>query len=171
MNHLYSDHRRILLIDQNTAKQNLRATILRNYEIEVHAAGSVEDAASLAGRHAYDLILLAAQEHSEDARALCRRIRAIRPRQRIGLLVGPPAFVLELAGPRKERRRKKAASISVTSPIRAVDDLSLSALHDSTPYASSPQWQVMMRKLVTDWYVSSPALFGSSKVTDRITGT
>ncbi|MGD0514996.1 MAG: hypothetical protein ABSA29_16980 [Terriglobales bacterium] len=71
MNHLYSDHRRILLIDQNTAKQNLRATILRNYEIEVHAACSVEDAASLARRHAYDLILLAAQEHSEDARAVC----------------------------------------------------------------------------------------------------
>ena len=72
MNHLYCDHRRILLIDQNPTKQNLRATILRNYEIEVHTASSVADAASLSRTHAYDLILLAAREHSEEADALLR---------------------------------------------------------------------------------------------------
>jgi CheY-like chemotaxis protein len=172
MNHLYSDHRRILLIDQNTAKQNLRATILRNYEIEVDAACSVEDAASLARRHAYDLILLAAQEHSEDARAVCTRIRAIRPRQRIGLLVGPPAFVLELAGPRGEARRRKAASVSGISSSRVVDSLSIpvAALEATPPYASSPQWQEMMRKLVTDWYVGPSGLFGSPNAIDPTSG-
>jgi CheY-like chemotaxis protein len=105
MTKLYSDHRSILLIDQNTTKQNRRATIFRNYEIEVHTASSVADAASLSRTHAYDLVLLAAQENSEEADELCTRIRAIRPRQRIGLLVGPPAFVLELAGTQKTRKR------------------------------------------------------------------
>ncbi len=170
MNHLYSDHRRILLIDKNPTKQNLRATILRNYEIEVHAASSVTDAASLSRIHTYDLVLLAAQENSEEADALCAHIRAIRPRQRIGLLVGPPMFVLELSGAKKSR--KKAALVRGISPSRVVDDLSLpaSASHESAPYASSPQWQEMIRRMVTDWYVGSPALFGASKVTDRISG-
>ncbi len=170
MNHLYNDHRRILLIDQSTTKQNLRATILRNYEIEVHTANSVADAACLSRINAYDLILLAAPEHSEEAGALCTQIRAIRPRQRIGLLVGPPTFVLELAGAQKSRR--KAASVRGISPSRVVDDLSqpASASRDAAPYASSPQWQEMIRRMVTDWYVGSPALFGASKVTDRISG-
>jgi response regulator RpfG family c-di-GMP phosphodiesterase len=169
MNHLYSDHRRILLIDQNITKQNLRATILRNYEIDVHTASSVADAASLSRIHTYDLVLLAAQEHSEEVGALCTQIRAIRPRQRIGLLVGPPAFILELAGGQKSR--KKAASVRAISPSRVVDDLSrpASASHDSAPYASSPQWQEMIRKVVTDWYVGS-SLFGSAKTTDRTAG-
>jgi CheY-like chemotaxis protein len=172
MNHLYCDHRRILLIDQNPTKQNLRATILRNYEIEVHTASSVADAASLSRTHAYDLILLAAQEHSEEADALRRQIRAIRPRQRIGLLVGPPTFVLELAGPRKEGTRKKAASVIGISPSRVVNELGLPAStpDDSTPYASSPQWQEMIRKLVTDWYVGSSGLLGLPRVTDRSAG-
>ena len=170
MTKLYCDHRSILLIDQNTTKQNLRATIFRNYEIEVHTASSVADAASLSRTHAYDLVLLAAQENSEDADELCTRLRAIRPRQRIGLLVGPPAFVLELAGPQKTRR--KAASVRPISPTRVVDDLSLptSASQEPAPYASSPQWQEMIRRLVTDWYVGSSGPFELSKVTDRITG-
>ncbi len=162
MTKLYCDHRSILLIDRNTTKQNRRATIFRNYEIEVHTAGSVADAASLSRTHAYDLVLLAAQENSEEADELCTRLRAIRPRQRIGLLVGPPAFVLELAGERRESRRRKAASVVRISPARVVDDLSLpaSAPHDAAPYASSPQWQEMIRRLVTDWYVGQNTPLG-----------
>ena len=163
MTHLYSDHRRILLIDQNITKQNLRATILRNYEIEVHTAGSVAAAASLSRMHAYDLVLLAAQENSEQASTLCTQIRAIRPRQRIALLVGPPAFVLELAGVkravRREAARKKAASVAEIPPSRAPENLTEPI---SSPHTSSPQWQEMIRKLVSDWYVDRSALLGLS---------
>jgi len=163
MTHLYSDHRRILLIDQNITKQNLRATIL-NYEIEVHTASSVADAASLSRMHAYDLVLLAAQENPDQASTLCTQIRAIRPRQRIGLLVGPPTFVLELAGVRREavRRdavRKKAASIAEIPPSDAAENLTEPV---SSTHASSPQWQEMIRKLVGDWYVDRNALLGLS---------
>jgi CheY-like chemotaxis protein len=160
MTKLYCDHRSILLIDQNTTKQNRRATIFRNYEIEVHTASSMADAATLSRTHAYDLVLLAAQENSEEADELCARLRAIRPRQRIGLLVGPPTFVLELAGMRRESKRRKAASIGRISPARVVDDPSLpaSAPRDPAPYASSPHWQEMIRRLVSNWYINQNTL-------------
>ena len=96
-----NDHRRILLIDQNRTKQNLRANILRNYEIEVHTANSITEAATLWTRYCYDLVLLAAHETSEEATAVSAQIRRINPRQRIGLLVGPPIFVRELGGMRR----------------------------------------------------------------------
>jgi CheY-like chemotaxis protein len=162
MTHLYRDYRRILLIDQNRAKRNLRATILRNYEIEVHSAGSIADAASLWKAHSYDLVLLAAPENSEEATALSVQIRASNPRQRIGLLVGPPAFVRELGG-----RRRKAPSIGASSPVRAAERLSERA---SSPHAFAAQWQETVRRLVSDWYVDQNAILGLPKLTDRTAG-
>jgi CheY-like chemotaxis protein len=162
MTSLYDDHRRILLIDQNRTKQDLRATILRNYEIEVHTASDLSEAAALWTKHLYDLVLLAAQENSEEAVAVSARIRQINPRQRIALLVGPPAFIRELGG-----RRRKAASISRISPSRVSRKPSLPV---SVPHASSPQWQEMIRKLVTDWYVEQYAFLGISKTVGRSAG-
>jgi len=152
MTHLHCDHRRILLVDQNPTKRNLRATVLRNYEIEVHTANSILDATSFWTAHAYDLVLLAAQENSEEAIAVCAQIRAINPRQRIGLLVGPPVFVREISG-----KRKKAESIRGALPSPAVQSLSEPV---SSPHASSPQWQETIRRLVSDWYVDQSALLG-----------
>jgi CheY-like chemotaxis protein len=150
MTRLYQEHRRILLIDQNRTKQELRATILRNYEVEVHTASSITEAATLWTNSAYDLVLLAAQESSEEALALTRQIRGINPRQRIGLLVGPPAFVQELGG-----RRRKAVSAANISPSRTVEDSSIAGSEPHSP----PQWQEMISKLVSDWYVTQSALF------------
>ncbi len=159
------DHRRILLIDRNRTKQNLRATILRNYEIEVHTASSITDAAALWRTHFYDLVLLAAQENSDEAEAVSSRIRQNNPRQRIGLLVGPPVFVRELGGTRRESRRRKATSISTISPIRASGrTIESPGVPTSSPLASLPQWQEMIRKLVTDWYVGPHALLGLSNL-------
>jgi CheY-like chemotaxis protein len=149
MTHLYSDHRRILLIDQNITKQKLRATALRNCEIEVHTAGSIPDAASFWKAHHYDLILLAAQENSAEAVAVFAEIRAIHPRQRIGLLVGPPAFVQELGG-----RRKKAAPVSGILPSPAADVSNEPVFS----HPSSPQWQETVRRLVSNWYVDQSVL-------------
>jgi CheY-like chemotaxis protein len=161
MIHLYNDRRKILLIDQNRIKQKVRATILRNYEIEVHTANSVAEAASLSTKHAYDLVLLAAQADSEEAAALSAQIRASRPRQRIGLLVGPPAFIRELRVGRQAARRKVVSIQDSTS--RAVETSSplSSSPHVSSPQ-SSPQWQEMIRKLLSDWYVDRNAVLGSA---------
>jgi len=152
MTHLQCDHRRILLVDQNPTKRNLRATILRNYEIEVHTASNIMDAAHFWTKQSYDLVLLAAQEGTEEAVAISAQIRAINPRQRIGLLVGPPAFVRELGG-----KRKKAESIREVLPSPAAENPSepVSSIH-----ASSPQWQETVRRVVTDWYVDQSALLG-----------
>jgi CheY-like chemotaxis protein len=147
MTHLYSDHRRILLVDRNPIKRNLRATILRNHEIEVHTASGMTDVAPFCTKHAYDLVLLAAQENSEEAMTVSAQIREIRPRQRIGLLVGPPAFVQELGG-----KRKKAESIRRVYPSSATENL-------SEP-AASPQWRETIRRLVSDWYIDQNTLLG-----------
>ena len=154
MKHLYSDHRRILLIDQNSVKQNLRATVLRNYEIEVHTAGSITDAAKFWTTQSYDLVLLAASEDSADAVALSALLGASKNCPRIGLLVGPPAYVRELGG-----KRKKAETIKETFPV-----------HPGVTPSPTPQWQEMIRKLVSDWYVDQNALLGLSKPTSRIAG-
>jgi CheY-like chemotaxis protein len=154
MTYLHSDHRRILLIDQNTTKQHLRATILRNYEIEVHTATCVSDAAFLSQAHAYDLVLLAAQPDSEQATELSTQLRAIRPRQKIGLLVGPPAFVQELGG-----KRKKVESITAISRNPPPENFSEPV---SSPHASSLQWQETIRRLVSDWYVERSAFLESA---------
>ncbi len=113
MTRLNHDHRRILLIDQNHTKQNLRATILRNYEIEVHTASNLTDAAALWTRYFYNLVLLAAPENSDEAVAVTAQVRQVHPRQRIGLLVGPPVFIRELGGVRREPARRKASSVAM----------------------------------------------------------
>jgi CheY-like chemotaxis protein len=163
--YLNNDHRRILLIDRNRTKQDLRATILRNYEIEVHTASSITDAAALSRAHFYDLVLLEAQESSEETEAACARIRQTNPRQRIGLLVGPPVFVRELGGTQRGPRRRKATSISKISLTRSLGrTIENPDVPTSSPLASLPQWQEMIRKLVTDWYVGPRALLGLSNL-------
>jgi CheY-like chemotaxis protein len=158
-----NDHHRILLIDQNPTKQTLRATVLRNYEIEVHTANSVTDAASLWRRHLYDLVLLAAAQNSEEAVTVSAQIRKINPRQRIGLLVGPPVFVLELGGTREPRRRK-VAPIHQLVPNRVARNASIPV----PPQPSAPHWQEMIRRLVTDWYAAPSSLLGWSKLAGRV---
>jgi CheY-like chemotaxis protein len=170
MTRLNHDHRRILLIDQNHTKQNLRATILRNYEIEVHTASNLTDAAALWTRYFYNLVLLAASENSDEAVAVTAKVRQVHPRQRIGLLVGPPVFIRELGGVRREPARRKASSIGMISPGRELESPTVPVLipQPSSPQASAPQWQEMIRRLVTDWYVGSSALVGLGKLTGRI---
>jgi hypothetical protein len=91
-----NDRRRVLLIDCNSLKRQVRAAVLRSCEVEVHMADSVADAGSLWTRCSYDLVLLAAEEHSEEAELLCGELRKSKPRQRIALLVGAPQYVCEV---------------------------------------------------------------------------
>jgi len=144
--HLYTDRQRVLLIDPNSRKQDLRASVLRNYEIEVHATANVAEAAPLWKSYSYDLVLLAAAENSEAALSFSAAIRENKPRQRIGLLVGPPGYIRELGGV-----RKKMASAVAPSP----------AQDESRPTGhAAPQWQETVRKLVIDWYADQSHLLG-----------
>jgi CheY-like chemotaxis protein len=101
MAHPKHDSRRVLVIDRNSVKLNLRATILRNYEVEVHTASSLEEAPILWTTNFYDLIMLEARENPAAATEISGHIRQLNPQQRIALLVGAPSYVRELARPPK----------------------------------------------------------------------
>jgi hypothetical protein len=66
---------------------------------------------------------------------------------------------------RREPARRKASSIGMVSPGR---DLESPTVPVPIPQASAPQWQEMIRRLVTDWYVGSSALVGLGELTGRI---
>ncbi len=137
--HLYDDHRKVLLVDENSRTQKLRATMLRSREIEVHAAESIAHAESLWRTQSYDLVLLAG-ENSAQSCFVSAQIRQAKPQQRIALLVGPPVYVREVA-----RAAKTPLNPSHEQPAAA---LLAASRHPETP----PQWQQIIRKVVADWY-------------------
>ena len=101
MNSPKSDQRKVLLIDHNSQRQQLRAVALRNCEIEVHTAVNVADAVRLARAHFFDLVLLAAEANSLEAHMLCAELKKGKSR-RIALLVGAPQYLQELGRQRKD---------------------------------------------------------------------
>jgi len=136
MLHLHRDTWRILLIDQDPFKQNLRATVLRNYQVEVDLAASGREAESLWTNNLYDLVLLAAAEDSIEALTLTEQIRSLKPRQRIALLVGAPTYLREIGGiPRRVARK----------PVTAPSSFAPEFIGES---GLPPQWQEMIQRMV-----------------------
>jgi len=91
-----NDDRRVLLIDHDFRRQQLRAAALRNREVEVHPASNIDDAARLWAKRSYDLVLLAAERDSEEAVLLCQELKRSKPRQRMALLIGAPEYIREM---------------------------------------------------------------------------
>lgn len=133
MNLLPNASPRVLLIDCNSLKRQVRALVLRSYEVEVHTADSVADAGNLWTRCSYDLVLFAAPEHSEDAAMLCDELRKSKPRQRIALLVGAPQYVREIGKQRKE----KTPAIAGITPLKI-----------ETTAAQPTQWEGTVDRLL-----------------------
>ena len=146
MSILYSERRRVLLIDENSRRLNLLASILRNREVEVHPASRLDDAQSLWKNIPYDLVLLAAAESSAQAALASLQIRKSKPRQRIALLVGPPTYIREVG-----RQTGKARVVSPDSPA-SFDESS-----------ARPQWPEIVQKVVSDWYADQGARFALDK--------
>ena len=145
MSHLYREQRRILLVDDNTRKLDLRATVLRNHEIEVHTCGDFATAAPLWRTVPYDLVLLAIKEDSEQVTQITAEIRQSKPRQRIGLLVGPPSYIRELT--RTSKTLTKTKIELPPDPIQSQSEIS-----------PGLQWQRIVQKVVTGWYSEEAAL-------------
>ena len=147
---LYSERRRVLLIDENSRRLSILATVLRSHEVEVHPASRLDEAKSLWKNIPYDLVLLAAPENSDHASLASAEIRKSKPRQRIALLVGPPAYIREIARPTAKMK-----------PVRAiVPDVS------SVESPSRPQWPAIVQRVVNDWYVDQSPRF----VLDKFAG-
>jgi hypothetical protein len=85
----------VLLIDPNPLKQQLRATVLRNCEIDVQTTDNLTEAQKLCRVQRYDMILLAADGDS-DAALISGELWKVSPRQRIALFVGPPKHLQEI---------------------------------------------------------------------------
>jgi hypothetical protein len=136
---LYSEHRRVLLIDENSRRLNLLATVLRNREVEVHPASRLDEAKALWKNIPYDLVLLAAPENSEQATLASLQIRSSKPRQRIALLVGPPDYIREMG-----RRAGKPRPVPPSNPVES---------------SSRPQWPEIVQRMVSDWYADQSARF------------
>lgn len=146
--HLYNDRRTVLLIDHDTRKQRLRATVLRGLEVEVHAAGDEERAEALWKTGSYDLILVAAEGNEDESYLLSARIRLAKPDQRIALLVGPPVYIRELPGAAKPVRHHSELRNSGRIPLPA----------PGTDAGIAAQWQQTIQKVLADWYSSKLAV-------------
>jgi hypothetical protein len=59
----------------------LRTTVFRNCEIDVHTADSIADAQRLCRLRQFDMVLLAADHHSEEVSLICDELRKVAPRQ------------------------------------------------------------------------------------------
>lgn len=129
-----NDRRKVLLIDRDSLKQHLRAVALRNCEVEVHTASNINDASRLWTKYSYDLVLLAAEENSEEAALVCDELRKSKRRQRIALLVGAPQYVREVSS-------KRTAS-------QFADTLSTPRLVFNATQAQPTRWRVMIERLL-----------------------
>lgn len=141
MPYLHNDRRKILLVDENARIQTLRANILRNYDVEVHTAETLIEAAPLWKTNTYDLIVLNGRS-PETIDAVSAEIRVAKPKQRIGVLVGPPKFIRELGGAVAATSRKTAPSTPEPSARPIVPTVAV----------NPSQWQQSVQKIVADWY-------------------
>jgi len=149
MTHLYQDHRRVLLVDDNVRKLKLRAAILRNHEVEVHTACGMTEAEPLWKTIPYDLVLLAMSENPELAATAAEQVRKAKPRQRVGLLVGPPAYIREIT--RSSEKQPKQDSIA-------------ESVHAPAEIAPAQQWREMIHRILGDWYTQQSGMVGSGKL-------
>jgi len=128
-----NDQRRVLLIDHDSRRLQLRAVALRNCEVEVHAASNVGEAARLWAKHSYNLVLLAAEQNSQEAALLSNQLEKCKPRPRIALLVGAPQYLREVARePRDPDPADRRPAPRLVEPTQ---------LHPT-------YWQAMMQRLL-----------------------
>lgn len=129
-----SDQRRVLLIDHDSRRQQLRAAALRNCQVEVDTANNIDEAARLLVKHSYNLVLLAAEQDSQEVALLSRELTRCKPRQRIALLVGAPHYLREVG---REPRDPDPAN-----------RLPAPGLLAETMQPQPTYWQVMMHHLL-----------------------
>jgi len=86
--------KRVLLIDRCQATCEVRAGVLRNQGVEVHAAADLSGARFLWHPNSYQLIMLDTRRYSPgDALEFCEQIKSASPGERIAFLVGPPTYL------------------------------------------------------------------------------
>jgi hypothetical protein len=122
------------LAKSDIAKRLPAPFALRHREVEVHLASNIDDASRLWTRCSYDLVLLAAEEGSEEATLLSNELKKRKRRQRMALLVGAPEYIREIgldAATRGPTDKQLAPVVVITN--------------DGPP---RNQWHVMLERLL-----------------------
>lgn len=124
----------VLLIDTQGTQRQLRATVFRNREIDVHVAESLADALTLCGTKRYDMVLLPGRQSHEEHNWMCDALWKVTPRQRIAIFVGPPDYVRELVGDPHAQQGRRTRSVTQLRIVR------------SQPL--QPDWGAFIRRLL-----------------------
>ena len=91
--------RRVLLIDNSSAKRELRAEIMRKLGIEVDSAADIGEARCWWKAALYDLVLINVENKRLTRDKFCDDIRAATPSQRFAFLVGSPEYLSDSPSP------------------------------------------------------------------------
>lgn len=124
----------VLLIDTQAAQRQLRATVFRNCEIDVHVAESLADALTLCGTKHYDMVLLPGRQSHAEHNWMCDALWKVTPRQRIAIFVGPPHYVREMVGDPQAQQGRRTRSVTQWRIVR------------SQPL--QPDWGAFIRRLL-----------------------
>jgi len=88
------DGKKVLLVDHNQATRDVRAEVLRDSGVTVHAVEDFPAARVLWEPNFYNLILLNLFRHSPgEAFQFYAQIKDASPRERFAFLVGPPVYL------------------------------------------------------------------------------
>lgn len=86
--------KQVLLIDCCQATREVRASVLRSHQIEVHAAEDFSAARLHWQPNVYDLVMLDVRRyHPAEALEFYEQVKGASPRQRFAFLVGPPVYL------------------------------------------------------------------------------
>ena len=88
------DDKKVLLIDSCQATSRVRASVLRNHGVEVHAAEEISAARFLWQPNIYNLVMLDVRRYSPgETLEFYEQIKQASPRERVAFLVGPPTYL------------------------------------------------------------------------------
>jgi hypothetical protein len=88
------DGKKVLLVDANQATRDVRAEVLRDHGVMVHAVEDFSGARVLWQPNFYDLILLNLRRHSPgEAFQFYEQVKDASPRERFAFLLGPPVYL------------------------------------------------------------------------------
>jgi CheY-like chemotaxis protein len=87
--------KRVLLVDDSTAKREVRAEALRKLGLDVDCACDIGEARSWWRADLYNLVLINIDSHGGHLDRFCGEIRAATPPQQLAFLVGKPEYLAQ----------------------------------------------------------------------------
>lgn len=87
--------KRVLLVDASLAKRDLGAEVMRKLGMDVDCAADISEARSWWRADLYNLVLIRDGNALQNCGKFCDDVRKANPPQRLGFLVGKPAYIAD----------------------------------------------------------------------------